>query len=327
MQPVLNHLLTLVLSASVSALVAWRVSEYHHATNGKSEFAASADSAESGTEAAASPPTDDEIKENLAAFALIPDTLPEAERKDAVTDEEIAETTPVSAVRFINRADAVLANMQAVPPELSFGLGRFALLHQDLEIAHHYLKISADGGFGAAYGYLGDPALSRSPSEQWENYDKAESLGFKPARLWRTRLEEKMVSIIERLTCDPQDPSFPQEHLGISNTRLIALNTSEIESVIRDYGFYATKGAPPYIIFGLGRAAFLHEMRDTAKEYLNLAELKGSAAAAAYLAYPEINSDLNKRIAFLEKAAKGDYLPAKRMLLDALEIKKNMPPK
>lgn len=313
-------LLTLTLSALVSAGVAWTVTRQVHLPQDVAKAEMQLPPKE------APPASDQQIEADLRSFVPHPDDHQNPASKNACSDDEIAEMNGDAARDFIERANSILTSREDPAPDLCFALGRVALLHHSLEIARRYLTKAATNSYGAAYGYLGDPELAHSPYEQWTNYTSAEKLGFTPAREWKAVLEEKAISAIERYTADPQDPALPEGVIGISNSRIMALDTSTIVTLLEDFGFYAkAKGAPPHLAYGLGRAAFLHQMLDSAKEYLTLAAQNGSVAASAYLAFPEITTDLDRRIVLLKKAADGKYIPAQRMLKDALELKERIP--
>jgi hypothetical protein len=156
-------------------------------------------------------------------------------------------------------------------------LGRVALLQDFPDVAKKYLMDAASKGSGAAWGYLGDRVICANAQEQWLNYVKAIELGFTPARKWKEGLELDAIAAIERYTADYQDPQLPTGVLGISNARLMALRSADIDSIIQDYGFFAEQPeAKAYLAYGLGRAAYFHEPQklNTARHFLEIAARK-----------------------------------------------------
>jgi hypothetical protein len=318
-------LLTSIVAAAVGGFTAWGVIHYKPSSpppeNTLSEEVEFQDESPADF-------TADELQQMLADFSTFPEEG--ADTNDpAYTDEAIADMSADATASFVRQAIAYLEGRPKATSAEYFALGRVALLHKYPQVAEKYLSEAAFKGYAAAHGYLGDPLITANAKEQWAHYARAVELGFAPARDWKESLEMDAIAAIERFTADNQDPQLPADVHGISNMRVMAWSSAEIDALIEDYGFFAEQPqASAHLAYGLGRAAFFHQnasrQKDklsTARKYLEIAANKGSVAAMSYLAYEEFTTDLDVQFELLKKSAEGGYQPAKRRFEDAIEHK------
>lgn len=311
-------LLTTIVSGGVSAATTWGFLHYEHRGTPTSTIS-SERSEENSDESADFTP--DDLKKMLADFAIYPEDDADASNPP-YTDRAIADMSSDATDAFIRQAVNFLKGSPERTAEQCFGLGRVALLHHYPQVARDYLLEASSKGSAAAWGFLGDSQITANAEQQWHNYAKAAELGFAPARAWKAAVELDAIAAIERFTADNADPQLPEDVHGISNFRLMAWNSAEIDALIEDYGFFAEQTeSKGYLAYGLGRAAYFHQQITTARKYFQIAEKKGSVAAMTYLAYEEFTTDLDKQIELLKKGAAGGFVLAKRRLEDALEHK------
>ena len=324
-----STLLTVLVSVITSAVTTWVLAQYsviprvmnvtaptkHPATDPENAHYARDDS---GVEL-----NRDRVMQQLEAAAWCPDDPTKPSSIVGVTDEQVQAQDTAASLEFCRQALQII-NSSKVDAHNWFGLGRIALLHGDVKMAEKCLTNAASMNSGIAYYYMADERLTPKAEDQWNTLKTAERLGYTPAREARVKLEQKIVSIIEEYTADPFDPDLPKEKKvwGISDARLMALDTAFVDSMITNYGFLVVQdNASSRLAYGLGRAAYLHQMYDTALKYLSHAAEKHSAPANAMLAYPELTFPLEKQIAHLQIAVQGNYRPAVRRLKDALYMR------
>jgi len=123
------------------------------------------------------------------------------------------------------------------------------------------------------------------------------------------------LSAIEELAAHPDDPDNPLGIVGVTDEELVSTSLVEIAELLEACTPYALKQkAEPRFLFGLGRAALLHDMDSRAEELLTAAADAGSAAAEAYLA--RLTDDLEEAESYLQSAASKGFRPANEWLAE-----------
>lgn len=157
----------------------------------------------------------------------------------------------------------------------------------------------------ALAGYIGDTSSPASVlSEPEEDTTDAENKAL-------------ALRYLEDTAAHPEDPENPTSVSGASDEELANMEFEQVQELFELTLKYAeAETDQPRYLFALGRAAYLHGDEEYAKELLEKAESRGSAAAAAYLAKTMDDSDLSEMASQLKKAVNGGFEPAKSWLAE-----------
>lgn len=134
-----------------------------------------------------------------------------------------------------------------------------------------------------------------------------------------TDAENKALALryLEDTAAHPEDPENPAGVSGISDEQLANMEFEEVQELFELTLEYAeSETDQPRFLFALGRAAYLHGDEEYARELLEKAEFRGSAAASAYLAKTLDDSDLGGMADQLRKAVNGGFNPARSWLAE-----------
>lgn len=134
-----------------------------------------------------------------------------------------------------------------------------------------------------------------------------------------TEAENKALALryLEDTAAHPGDPQNPSGVEGVSDEEIANMEFEEVQELFELTLPYAEEEVDqPRYLFALGRAAYLHDDDEYAKELLKKAESRGSAAASAYLARMMDESDLPAMAMQLRKAVNGGFEPAEPWLAE-----------
>jgi tetratricopeptide (TPR) repeat protein len=206
-------------------------------------------------------------------------------------------------------------------PRYLFELGRVLLLAGDEEDARDFLTDAAQQGHAGAKAYLG--RLEPDPEKALAIFRQAAAAGFAPAGPMASEMEAYIGRAFaeagqkaDALAADPDDPSKPRTVKGVPDAALSS--EAALEQAI-DACSQAVAAYPdePRYHYELGRVLLLAGAEE-AVEQLEIAAEKEQGAALALLAQQQ--DDAFDAFAYLQRAVKAGYPPAKRMLA-ALEAK------